>query len=108
MHLACRLADVLGYDITRPLVPGKIGDILAELPDFVRKRLHGDPNQLRARIEQRIRVYEKLDGGTQVNLLHPMRRERLVIKWLGNPHRCWKPAPPWWNRDRSSAESEHP
>ena len=54
---------MLGYDITRPLVPGKIDDILAELPDFVRKRLHGDPDQLRARIEQRIRVYEKLDEG---------------------------------------------
>jgi HD-like signal output (HDOD) protein len=63
VHLACRLADVLGYEITHPLVSEKIDDILAELPDFVRKRLHGDPDQLRTRIEQRIRIYDKLDEG---------------------------------------------
>jgi putative nucleotidyltransferase with HDIG domain len=66
VHVACRLADLLGYDITRPLAPVKIEDVLGELPDFVRKRFQGDADELRALVEQRIRVYDGNEEGKGV------------------------------------------
>jgi hypothetical protein len=30
VHVACRLADALGYDITRPLVPLRVEAVLTE------------------------------------------------------------------------------
>ena len=66
VHVACRLADVLGYEITRSLVHEKIDDILAELPHCARERLQGGKDELRARIEQRIRVYNGIDGENSV------------------------------------------
>jgi hypothetical protein len=32
VHVACRLADVLGYYVTRPLLPRTFNEVLAELP----------------------------------------------------------------------------
>lgn len=56
VHVACRLADVLGFDVSRPLVPKAFDEVLAELPDRVRERFQASPDELRARIEQRIRA----------------------------------------------------
>jgi putative nucleotidyltransferase with HDIG domain len=61
VHVACRLADVLGYDITRPLVPLYLDAILAELPERAREALQIPPDELRARIERRIRAYDGAD-----------------------------------------------
>jgi putative nucleotidyltransferase with HDIG domain len=58
VHVACRLADVLGYDITRPLAPQDLDTVLAELPERARERLKMPPQELRDRIERRIRAYD--------------------------------------------------
>jgi hypothetical protein len=61
VHVACRLADALGYDITRPLVPLRVDAVLTELPERAWKRFTASPEELRIRIEQRIRVYDGAD-----------------------------------------------
>jgi putative nucleotidyltransferase with HDIG domain len=60
VHAACRLADALGYDVSRPLAPLDVDEVLEELPPPVRGRLTIAPDEMRALIEQRIRSY---DGG---------------------------------------------
>src|SRR5580698_2883275 len=57
VHVACRLADVLGYDVVRPLVPSSVGDVIAQLPARARTLLVQDPEQLCERVEQRIREF---------------------------------------------------
>ena len=71
VHIACRLADALGYEITRPLVQEEIGDILAELPESARERLQGGKDELRALIEQRIRAYNGIEGENAVEPSRP-------------------------------------
>jgi putative nucleotidyltransferase with HDIG domain len=57
VHVACRLADVLGYDIVRPLVPSTPSDVIANLPAQARARLAQDPAELCERIEERIQEF---------------------------------------------------
>ena len=57
VHVACRLADVLGYDVVKPLVPSTVGDVIAQLPARARTLLVQDPEQLCERVEQRIREF---------------------------------------------------
>jgi HD-like signal output (HDOD) protein len=58
VHTACKLADALGYDVTRPLIPLEIDAVLAELPPSAVKRLDASPEGLCARIEQRMREFD--------------------------------------------------
>jgi putative nucleotidyltransferase with HDIG domain len=71
VHIACRLADVLGYDVTRPLVAREIDEVLAELPIAARERFRAEPDELRARIEQRIRAFDRIDAGSAVESSPP-------------------------------------
>jgi putative nucleotidyltransferase with HDIG domain len=57
VHVACRLADVLGYDIVRPLVPSTPSDVIVHLPVQARARLAQDPAELCERIEARIQEF---------------------------------------------------
>jgi putative nucleotidyltransferase with HDIG domain len=57
VHLACRLADVLGYDVVKPLVPSSAGEVLAQLPERARARLGRSPEELCERIERRIQEF---------------------------------------------------
>jgi HD-like signal output (HDOD) protein len=57
VHVACRLADVLGYDVVRPLSTSNASDIIAELPARARQELMRDPAELCGRIEQKIREF---------------------------------------------------
>ncbi len=57
VHVACHLADVLGYDVVKPLAPLTAGEVLAQLPAGVRARLVRTPEELCERIEQRIRDF---------------------------------------------------
>jgi HD-like signal output (HDOD) protein len=57
VHVACRLADVLGYDVVKPLNPSTVSDVVAELPARARVLLVQDPRQLCERVEQRIREF---------------------------------------------------
>jgi len=54
VHVACRAAQVLGYDLIRPLLPLNLDEVLAELPPSARKRIKISPTQLADRVERRI------------------------------------------------------
>jgi putative nucleotidyltransferase with HDIG domain len=58
VHVACRLADSLGYDVTRPLVPISANAVLRELPFAVRQRFLKSPEQLCALIEKQISEFD--------------------------------------------------
>jgi putative nucleotidyltransferase with HDIG domain len=64
VHVACRLADFLGYDMTRPLVPLYLDAVLAELPERAQEALQIPAEQLRDRIERRLRAYDGVDMDT--------------------------------------------
>jgi len=57
VHVACRLADALGYDVVKPMSPPDIEAILAELPVRGRARFQKTADELRAQIEQSIAEY---------------------------------------------------
>jgi HD-like signal output (HDOD) protein len=57
VHVACSLADALGFDITRPLIPPDLHAILSALPVRARTRFQSAPKELRLRIEERIGTY---------------------------------------------------
>ena len=57
VHVACRLADVLGFDVVKPLAPSSADAVLAELPPGARLRLTQAPEELLKRIEERIREF---------------------------------------------------
>ena len=57
VHVACRLADVLGYDVVKPLIPSNVFDVIAQLPPVAQERLCRAPEELCERIEQRIREF---------------------------------------------------
>jgi putative nucleotidyltransferase with HDIG domain len=71
VHVACRLADALGYDFTCPLIPSDVEAILASLPDVARERCHMPADELRAAVEQRIRAYDGPDDDRQVEASGP-------------------------------------
>ena len=64
VHVACRLAEILGYDIVHPLVQQDVDTVLAELPARARARLKKTPAELCAKIEQRILEFDS-DNGDQ-------------------------------------------
>ncbi len=57
VHVACRLADVLGYDVVKPLMPSNVSDVIAQLPPQAQERLCRAPEELCERIDQRIREF---------------------------------------------------
>lgn len=58
VHVACRMAQVLGYDLTRPLLPVQMDEILSELPPSARKRFETSAAQLSVQIERRILEFD--------------------------------------------------
>jgi HD superfamily phosphohydrolase YqeK len=62
IHVACRLAEILGYDIVQPLVKQDVDAVLAELPARARARLKKTPAELCAKIEQRILEFDSDNG----------------------------------------------
>ena len=58
VHVACRLAEVLGYDFVRPLKQVDSATVLAELPAYARKSLRLTPAELCGRIETRILEFD--------------------------------------------------
>ena len=62
VHSACKLADCIGYEMTRPLVPLDMESIIQELPLPARSRVEGDAERLRALVEARIRTYDGIDA----------------------------------------------
>jgi putative nucleotidyltransferase with HDIG domain len=82
VHVACRLADTLGFDVVKPLQAESLETALEELPAGARERLRGDPAQFRTRIEQRISEYDSSSSGTSpeetLALLAPAVTEEAV------------------------------
>jgi len=62
VHVACRMADALGYDISRPLIPVSMDAVLAELPERDRAKFKKSPEKLRILIAQRIETYASADA----------------------------------------------
>jgi putative nucleotidyltransferase with HDIG domain len=62
VHVACRLAEILGYDIVRALVPQDVDTVLAELPPRARARMKKTPAELCTKIEQRILEFDSDNG----------------------------------------------
>jgi HD-like signal output (HDOD) protein len=58
VHVACRLADALGYYVSPVLVAVDPEQIVSELPNWVRQRFAVTADQLRARIDQHLRAYD--------------------------------------------------
>jgi putative nucleotidyltransferase with HDIG domain len=65
VHVACRLADALGYDVVKPRAPLHIDAVLAELPGRGRVTLGRSPAELCAQIEQAISEYGSEEGRIQ-------------------------------------------
>lgn len=65
IHVACRLADALGYDVVRPRTPLEIDAVLAELPGRGKVSLGKSPEQLCALIEQALAEYGSEEGRIQ-------------------------------------------
>lgn len=57
VHVACRLADALGYDVVKPLAPLDMETVLAELPARGKLKLGKSTAELCAEIEQSIAEY---------------------------------------------------
>ena len=58
VHVACRMADSLGYDVTRPLVPATSNAVLRELPFAARQRFLKTPEQLCDLIEKQLLEFD--------------------------------------------------
>jgi putative nucleotidyltransferase with HDIG domain len=54
IHVACRIADALGYGLVSPRADMNMSDILETLPEPVRRRFERTEEELRAEIEERI------------------------------------------------------
>ena len=65
VHVACSLADALGYDVVKPRAPLDIETVLAELPARGRVTLGKSPAELCALIEQSIAEYGSEEGRLQ-------------------------------------------
>jgi putative nucleotidyltransferase with HDIG domain len=57
VHVACRLADLLGYEVVAQPVPQNAEEILGQLPQRGREILMQAPGELLVRIEDRIRDF---------------------------------------------------
>jgi putative nucleotidyltransferase with HDIG domain len=60
VHLACRLADSLGFEVTVPLRPVSMEELLSSLGPAVRSRLPATEEELRQRVLRRVCSF---DGG---------------------------------------------
>jgi putative nucleotidyltransferase with HDIG domain len=57
VHVACQLADVLGYYVVKPLSQANVSDVIVQLPTRARARLGQAPAELCQRIEQKLQEF---------------------------------------------------
>lgn len=65
VHVACRLADALGFDVVKPRAPLTMATVMAALPGRSRVTLGKSAAELRATIEQSIAEYGSEEGRLQ-------------------------------------------
>ena len=79
VHVACQLADALGYDVVSPLKPVAVSEILSALPVRAQERLSGDGSALRTRIDEEISRYSSAEAAPppeeSLALLAPLEAE---------------------------------
>jgi putative nucleotidyltransferase with HDIG domain len=61
VHVACRLADFLGFEVTQPLLAMDFDQIAADLPKLARERIKTSSQDIAAEIERTIASYENSD-----------------------------------------------
>jgi hypothetical protein len=71
VHVACRLADALGFDVTRPLVRAAIETVLSELPGRAKEQLQTAPDEWRTQIERRIRAFDQNERDSATEPVSP-------------------------------------
>jgi putative nucleotidyltransferase with HDIG domain len=107
VHVACRLADVLGYDVVKPLTPLSVEEIIAELPQQARARLKRPPEDFCERIERRLREFGSqaatdIPPEEALALLSPAAPEAKDMEPSGDPaaedQHAAEPASPSQNR----------
>jgi putative nucleotidyltransferase with HDIG domain len=74
VHVACRMADAVGYDVVKPLGELDLDTVLQELPAHAQAPLRRDPAEYRALIEERISEY----GAPQREIPQPESSEQAV------------------------------
>ena len=57
VHIACRLADHLGYDVTIPLQPIGLEELFSPLPEPARRRLIQEMDRIRVSVEVHLGEY---------------------------------------------------
>ena len=57
VHMACRFADYLGFDVTKPLKPVELDELLAPIPEARRLRLIRDVDRLRRMVQEHLGDY---------------------------------------------------
>jgi HD-like signal output (HDOD) protein len=59
VHVACRLADHFGYDVSRPLKPEEFDEIVSVLPATARELLAQEGSDMfRQKIDERVRAFD--------------------------------------------------
>lgn len=75
IHYACRLADVLGFDVVKPLQQVSVAEIVAELPAEAQRFISHDAEELRQLVQQSL---EPLDSAEVEALEVVPQAEELV------------------------------
>jgi HD-like signal output (HDOD) protein len=57
VHIACRFADHLGYDVTIPLQPIGLEELFSPLPESASRRLIQEMDRIRAAVELHLKEY---------------------------------------------------
>jgi HD-like signal output (HDOD) protein len=82
VHVACRLADFFNYDVSRPLTPQTFEEIVDELPGNVKERLIWSADELRAKVQRSIRIFdgeEELEDAQAAGADLPARAEEVTV-----------------------------
>jgi putative nucleotidyltransferase with HDIG domain len=64
VHVACRMADAVGYDVVKPLGELDLDTVLEELPAHAQAPLRRDPAEYRTLIEERISEFGSAQNDT--------------------------------------------
>ena len=102
VHVACRLADFLGFEVTQPLRKMEFDEIAADLPKHAIERMRRILLNTTAEIEQKIESYEE-KGNRPPAVMSELVEEdentlRAEIPLRGVQRAEHRSAAGWWNR----------
>lgn len=82
ISLSCRMTDALGFDFAPCADCPSYSDLLRELPEHARAQMNKNPEELTARIEEKIACIESVQGP---KFSHFMPAARIPAQSGGNP-----------------------